>query len=289
MRKLPVIFVLLLLMSLGLSLRIRYVYSQTPSPAVVEENDEFDEAYTSYLKGVEEYQIVHNEYILRRSQYLNFKTLKSQQDAHDATVKMLQARDNVVIIYLVALKARLQEAIGIAPARSEGLKIRIDEERGWFTEHRNEVSSAGTLDDLVSDSNEAEKHFLSVEPLFYEILSVIAQGRITDFTERTDELTMQVDAKVEQIRSDDRSEYTFSSDKFSVLDRWMFEAENRVTRSKEKQIEADVNILDYSRKRGGSIISNYNSISSTLGEAQLFLKEANTFLKEIIREIKTAE
>lgn len=263
-------------------------FSQSPAAPTMAESD-FDKAYAAYLQSVDEYNDVHNEYVLRRSQYLNFKTLKSQQDAHDATVRMLKARDKVVIMYLTALKEKLEEAIGVQSARKEGLIIRIDEEISWFNTHSQEVSGAGSLEDLVADSNEAEKQFSFIEPLFYEILSVVAQGKLNDFTERTDELVEAVDSKLEVIRNEDREGFSFSSEKFAVLDRWMFEARNRVARSKEKQITADAAIADYARKKGGAILSNYNSVSSTLGESQLFLKEANTFLKEIIREIKTAE
>ncbi|KKQ41381.1 MAG: hypothetical protein US60_C0042G0014 [Microgenomates group bacterium GW2011_GWC1_37_8] len=150
------------------------------------------------------------------------------------------------------------------------------------------MSSAGTLDDLVKESNLASNHYNLIQPLFYEVLAVISQGRIYYYNDRTDEMLSRVRGKVEQIRGEERDEYRFSSEKQQVLDRWMFESEGRFSRSKEKQVEVDAIVLDFIRKRG-SLLTNYNSVVSKLGEAQLFLKESNTFILEIIREIKTAE
>ncbi|OGM22263.1 hypothetical protein A2863_02865 [Candidatus Woesebacteria bacterium RIFCSPHIGHO2_01_FULL_38_9b] len=262
------------------------IRSQSPEPTKAE--DEFDNVYETYLDDIDTYDKAHNEYIFRRSQYLNFKTLKSQQEAQGATLVMLQTRDQVAISYLRALDVRLNNAIGVPQARHEGLNIRINEEVGWFLEHKDGMSSAGTLDDLVKESNLASNHYNLIQPLFYEVLAVISQGRIYYYNDRTDEMLSRVRGKVEQIRGEERDEYRFSSEKQQVLDRWMFESEGRFSRSKEKQVEVDAIVLDFIRKRG-SLLTNYNSVVSKLGEAQLFLKESNTFILEIIREIKTAE
>jgi len=102
------------------------IRSQSPEPTKAE--DEFDNVYETYLDDIDTYDKAHNEYIFRRSQYLNFKTLKSQQEAQGATLVMLQTRDQVAISYLRALDVRLNNAIGVPQARHEGLNIRINEE-----------------------------------------------------------------------------------------------------------------------------------------------------------------
>lgn len=248
----------------------------------------FDEVFNQYLISIENYNQAYEEYILKRAQYLRFKTLRSQQDAQVATTEMLQRRDDVVISYLLALRARLGEAIAVSEARKEGLTIRIDEEVSWYLTHKEKLTSARVLDDLVSDSNEAKERLTQSEGLFYEILSTIAQGKIVRFTERTDEIFLAVKNKVEEIRADAREGYSFSPGKFNTLDRWLFEAQNLVVRSKTRQTEAD-DLISELVVRQGNLLGDYNQILATLGESQLYLKETSTFLEEVIREIKTAE
>ena len=192
---------------------------------------------------------------------------------------MLQARDDVVIAYLSMLLARLSEAISVSEVRKESLTLRVDQEIGWFTDHRDTLPSAGTLDDLVKDSDLAEKRWEGVEPLVYEVMITLPYGKISDFTQRSDSALTAVKNK---------EGYKFSNEKFEVLDRWTFETNARIVRSKEKQVEVD-NMIVLIVKQRKAILKHYNDMIGVLGESQLFLKEANTFLREVIREIKTAE
>ena len=144
------------------------------------------------------------------------------------------------------------------------------------------------MDDLVKDSDLAEKRWEGVEPLVYEVMITLPYGKISDFTQRSDSALTAVKNKLEIIRDEDREGYKFSNEKFEVLDRWTFETNARIVRSKEKQVEVD-NMIVLIVKQRKAILKHYNDMIGVLGESQLFLKEANTFLREVIREIKTAE
>ena len=247
----------------------------------------FADSYKTYQEAIEAYQIAHQDYILKRSQYLRFKTQTAQTAAHDSTAAMLQARDGAVIRYSLALKARVNEAIGVTQARKDALNFKIDEEVLWFSDHKERVPSAGTLDDLVKDSNEAKTRFEGNEGLYYEILANVGLGKINDFILRMEEQVIDLREKVDEIRSEERDDFRFSDRKLQILDRWIFEAETRIIRAKEKRAEAENLITGLSTVQKGSGLSKYNDVVKTLGESQLFLKEAAAFLQEIIREIKT--
>ncbi len=250
----------------------------------------FDQAYKDYQEQIEVYRVSHEEYVLRRSQYLRFGTLKSQQDAHDATVVMLQERDSLLVSYLVALRERLDETIGVDEARRQGLMVQINEEVGWFEDHKQKVPSAGTLDDLVEDSKDVEKRFTLVEPLFYEVLSSISLGRVTYLEERLKDTFSKVKEKVDEIKKEDREGYTFSARKIQILDRWVLESENRIVRADEKQIEAESIIASFGDpKERRTVLNLYSEAIGKIVESQQFLKESSSFMKEIVREIKTAE
>ena len=256
------------------------------------EESEYRKAFANYSLTFEQYKSAHSEYVLARAQYLRFNTLQSKTNAREATQAMLEARDEVIIIYFTALRKKLEETPGIDDDRLNALYFRIDEEQAWFSEHKERLSTAGTPEDLVEDSKEARGRFDSIEPLFYEILSTIASGKVKSFRERLVDIFTVITAKVNEIKSEEREEYSFSAEKFRTIDRWNFETENRVSRSEEKQIEASDLISQFREKRRGRRRvdrGQYNSVLLKLGESRQYLKEASSFLIEIVREIKTGE
>lgn len=257
-------------------------------PPVTEETQSFDEAYSEYIKASQEYNSTHEDYVLKRAQYLRFQTLKSRQDAFDATLKMLQVRDDVVLAYLKAVKAKLNGGRDVPDASRESLNFRIDEEIFWFQDHKANIPSSGDLDDLVSDSGLARGRWQRVEPLAYETMSVLSLGKLLGFTDRTKEIFENTNNKIETIRGDVREGYSFSANKFSIFDRWTLEADGRIARSDERITET-VNLIDKLASRPKDSQSQYNKIVSELSQSQIFLKEVNSFVKEVIKQIKTAE
>ncbi|MFV1917361.1 MAG: hypothetical protein ACC618_02705 [Patescibacteria group bacterium] len=263
-----------------------FVY--VPTTSYSQSFSSYSQAFEDYSLAVEGYKRVHDDYVLARSQFLRFQTLTSQNNAKEATAKLLEKRDDVIIKYLTALKEKITDTEGVPDATREGLFFRIDEEISWFSDHMGRVSSAGSLDDLVLDSNEAKKRFEQADSLIYESLSLISVGRLNNFRDRLEATFSQLREKVNQIRDEDRSEYKFSTRKLERIDRWIFETENRITRSNEKQQEVDKLMVRFGEQRKNNS-GLYNSVLVGLGESQQYLEEASLFVKEIIREIETAE
>ena len=263
-----------------------YVHSQ--EPPTVPEVQTFDEAYSEYVKFSEEYNKAHEDYILKRAQYLRFQSLKSRQDAFDATSKMLTARDDVVISYLGILKAKINFGLGITDIRQESLLLSLNEEIAWFTDHQANIPSSGSLEDLVSDSNLAKSRWKNVEQLAYIMMSNLSLGKVLVFTDRTKETYDATKSKLETIRLDEREDFSFSADKFSVLDRWMLEAEGRIARSGERVTRAE-ELIDGLANKKKDFQREHNLVVSQLSESQIFLKETTSFIKEVIKQIKTAE
>jgi len=259
---------------------------ETSNSSQKEDLEAFNKAFENYQKELETYNRAHNEYLFKKAQHERFNTLTSQQELQKALASMLISRDSVIISYLEALKVRIQSAIGVPEDSKNNLVVRLEEEIGWFNDHKSSIPTAGTLGDLSKDSSYAKGRWEKEDRLIYELLATNALGRILKFTDRTNEEFVRVRDKIEEIRKEGE-ERSLSEEKLAILDRWVFETEGRIARSKEKRADAEkmISLMGSSR----NALSSYNQVIKVLGESQLYLKEANAFMKEIIREIKTAE
>jgi len=274
------------------------INESTPEPDLVSDpaveeagtKSEYEEKLRGYTQKIEDYRRAHDVYRVTRAQYIRSKTQKAKTDAKGSTIKLLELRDDVIISYLKVLKARLSETEGVSDARFEGLAFKIDEEIFWYERHRNLVASAGSLEDLVDDSDEAKDRQKITERLYYEVLSNISYGKVSNYKERLKENLESLREKVDEIRVDERVGFSFSNRKMQVLDRWIFEAENLIIRTQDKQEETDDAINDMlQNKRQLNKVKPYNEIMEVLSDGKQFLKEASSYLIEVIKEIKIAE
>jgi hypothetical protein len=277
--KLLLFFGLIAVLMLGES---RVVKSQ-------EEPTAFEVAYQEYKDTVEDYQGAHDAYVLAKAQYLRFKTQKSKEEAYDATLKMLQERDNIFISYYEAMKERLFESDGLSDTQRDDLLVEIDAEIAWYTEHRENLSSTTSLDDLVDDSRDAERQYdRFTTSTVYKSLSFISYSKYNVLAQRLDELFEDLKEKIEEIRTEDRDEYRLSDERLQSIDSWVLESERHVVRSNEKE-NLVVEYANGTAKRGQVDYRTYTLVLDTLGDTRLLLKETTNYLKEIIRLIKTKE
>lgn len=250
------------------------------SPAASQEEKlTYERAYQDYTYNFDIYRRANSEYESYRLQYIQYKTLTAQENAREATVKMLQARDEVSKTYLTALRTKLSETGGILDDKRSSLNSQIDTSVLWFTDHKDKIPSAGSLEDLVKDSDEAAAYYEAKEYMLYDTLVAISIGKIAFIREKQDTTLEEIKTKVSEIRA--------SGDKdTAVLERWILDTENRLTRSRDKELEA----LELMPKlKGNKDIVNpkvYEDILFKLSESHQYLKDANSYMKEIVNEIK---
>ncbi len=265
--KLAVIFLLLFVFSL---------------PASVAAQDfDYTRAYQDYTYNFDLYRKAHGEYDLKRSQYMQSKTLAAQEEAQQATAKMLQARDQATITYLTAIRLKLAETKGVDTTSRESHFALIDAEVAWYKSHRDTISSAASLEDLTKDSDLAAERYKSTELVIFKALTLISNGKVDNFQSLITDLIGKVEIKVSEIRA--------AGDKdTSDIERWILEVKNRVARSQDKEAEswAIINKLKPTDKQK---ITSYNTSESRFAESLQYLKEANSFAKQIITEIKTKD
>ncbi len=267
-----------------------FLFTKTSLAQKIETTDEsLDEIYKEYRSKIEEYGRAHQEYLLKRSEYLRFKTLSAKESAINQTRDMLKARDEVVIYYIKYLRQNLKETESIDKATKERLLLLLEQEIEWFSQHRDFLNSVFSLEDLVRDSDKAKERFNSGEVLFYEVIVNIPNAKVSVFLDKTEETFNDVKQKTNEIREDTREGYSFSSKKFQILDKWLSESENLILRAEEAKFQVSSKVQSFSSLKDKKIRNTYDEITSDLRKIQFYLKDAASFLNEVIREIKTAE
>lgn len=260
------------------------VFSQSESTSSAEEAFDFDRAYKDYVYIYELYKKAHADYLLARSQYLQAQTLASQTKAQEATVAMLEARDDVVITYFTMIRLRLAEAEGVSETDRNGLFTRLDSEIAWFKNHRSLLSGAGTLEDVVKDSQTAAAHFTVITPLIYESLATIPIGQIEVLKTELNLILSEIKTKTDQIRTNGDHDTT-------LIERWIIQAENKLTRGLDKEVEAQSQIYvlqTLDAKKSKEAPELYEKVITFLNESNQLFREASANLREIIKLIKTA-
>lgn len=274
MKNLPFVFLITFLFLIAYCLLPNKLSSQ-------EQVFDFNRAYQDYLYTYSQYREAHNEYTTAKEQYLSYKTLTAKTLALEQTLNMLQKRDETIRTYLTALRIKMAETTGISNYKQNTIYLKLDSEVAWYIKHRDNLSSAATIEDLVDSSEEAEDRYNKTLILVYQTLGVVLEGKENDLRTQINQQIKLVKEKVGQIREKGDKDVT-------KAERWLLEAENKLTRSQEKIDEA-VNMLSSMKPTDRDKAEQYNKSQKLLNESHLYLKEANSFLKELIREVKTAD
>jgi hypothetical protein len=252
--------------------------------SVLAQDFNFNRAFSDYLYNFDLYRQAYQEYVSAKESFLQYKTLTSKTNAFQKTLKMTQARDETIRTYLIALKMKLGETWGISPAEKSVFNLRLDNEVNWYLTHKEELSSAGSLEDLVELANKAEERYQQeTEILIYQTLHKILVGKENSLAEKVNNQIAALKEKLKEIKE--------NGDKnVSLAERWLLETENRLLRFEEKMLASRGNMERMEKGFwGGGRGQIYKEAQWNLQEAHQYLKEANRYLKEIIREVKTAD
>ncbi len=242
---------------------------------------DYNRAYADYVYNTQLYNDAYSAYQLARSQYLASHTLVAQNNAREATLKMLQARDEMIKTYLTAIRLRVKETSGISANDLNTVFAQIDNDFVWWSNHKTKLPSAGSLDDLVADSDEAYAHYPATLMLVYQSLSTIFIGRLDSDRSDLSRSIADLKNKVAQIKANGDKDT-------SQIERSLIDVDNSVSRSATKQSEAK-NILNTLslEKSSGSNDDKFAEIKTKLKESLAYMNEAVNLINQIIIEIKT--
>lgn len=249
------------------------------TPAIAQ-NFDFNKALSDYLYN---YNIYRNDYLKftsARSEYLNYKTLTSENKAFDATKSMLENRSVTMRTYLTALRMKLYEETAILNYNQNFYYIKLDDEVAFLDKNKNDYASAGNIDDLLTTSKILEERFPAQAKLTFQTLGQIDSGIETGVKNRTNEIISLLETKIGQIKA--------TGEDTTVEERWILQAKEKIKRAEEKDREA-YTLLTKIEDKDDDKLDQWNTIQKIYEEEHLYYKEAVNYLKEIIREVKSAK
>ena len=251
------------------------VFSQSPTP-----NDAYATAYQAYIDKNGIYQSAHNDYLTARASYFASGSLDSQAKAMAATLKMLKARDDVLVFYLYALKAKVAVSSGVSDVDKNSVTSAIDGEVSFYNTHNTKLDSAGSLNDLISDSDEAKAQYTNSTALtIYTVLIDLGAGENNSIrTQIVNEITL-LRAKIDEIKANQDKDV-------STIERYLIDVQNKISRSADKDNSAKT-LIGSIKPSDSQISTAFTDAQTALTDSNSYLKEANQQLLQIITLIKT--
>jgi len=250
-------------------------------PAVFAQELTSEKAYSDYIYTYNKYRESETQFVTAKQSYLNYQTLNSKNEAQTKTLQMLQLRDETVTTYLTTLRMKLAEVTQVSDYNLNTIYLKLDDEIKWYNNHNSSLTGAGTIEDLIKLSTKAEEQYNSTEKLIYKTLFAIESYKEKKLSDSIGLQITTIKNKLAEIRNNGNKNIT-------KADRWVLEADNRLTQSLNKQKSADI-LINGDKSQYGDIAKTYYDTQFQLEESNQYLKETNSYLKEVLREIKSAD
>lgn len=241
------------------------------------QTSDFQKSFSDYQNVFNQYQDAHLAYTKAKSEYLSYQSLASETKALESTKKMLSLRDETMALYFQTLGAKMSLTLNIPNYNQNLLSSQLDDENLWLASHRNSLPSVATITDLVNKSREMEQRYPKMEIISYQTLGAILSGKENTSRESLKNEIRKVRELFNQMKAE--------GENVDKLERWIMEAEQKISRSEEKQKEAEKIIKDLSGEQF-SRRNKFLEASRSYEESNQYLKESNSFLLEVVKDIK---
>ncbi len=157
----------------------------------------------------------------------------------------------------------------------------LSSESFWYGNHSTKLRSAGSLNDLVSDSDDAKNQFQnSTTNLIYQSIIILGTGNNSFLRGELNSEVGQLQAKIDEIKSNRDKDV-------SLIERSMVDVQNKISRSQDKDNSATttVNSIKPNDQQKDAV---FQSAVTLVTDSNSYLKEADAGLLQIITQIKSA-
>lgn len=254
-----------------LMLLLLYTVCRTPYTILADSPS----ALSDYNKQYDLYRQNYSSYVTSKNKWLTYRTLDSNQEALTNGKIFLKQRVTVVISYLNMLKQRVQDASGFETEEKNLIFSKLNVEQTWLFDHLLKYDSAATLNDLERLSGQFEDRYTSV----IQYISLQTAGEILYNKERTqNNLLLDIFNRLEQ----KLPVISASGQDITLAQRWLLQAKNKNELASGKK---DDSLALLNSLRGVNPIAQYNQALFNLSESNQYLKEAVSYLTEVVKNI----
>lgn len=238
-----------------------------------------EQAYRDYQFQYDVYRQRSSDYHIAYTQYQQFKSLASQQEALEKAKLFLAQRDNVAKTYYLFLSERITENPGMLPSEVSLYRSIITNQIGYLDQNVVLAPSIASFEDAKRVSEDFLKNYETLQAGYRQSIAAIELGYLQYFAKRFDETAKRAQALIIESKSQSTPQ------KQAVLDRWLLSLSNKYTLFQQKATDIRASIP----KITGDVQQQdrlFLALQIKIGAARQDLVEAASYLKEVETALK---
>lgn len=141
--------------------------TQAPTPTPNPNISLFAQYSQDYKNQLFIYQQDYLSYSEKINVHTQYGTITTLQDKIDASKKVLISRNNLLRLYLTALRVKLKIYQDQDPTTSQSIGIEINKWEDWLNEQNSVVASLNNMDDIKSFSTSFNSRYIYIQQALY--------------------------------------------------------------------------------------------------------------------------
>ena len=249
------------------------------TPTVHAQTFDAKKAYSDYQYELGIYQENYSDFQNTKTFYLSNPTLQLKEDARQKTLKMLKNRDNLMSIYLTAIRMQIVDSNGFNNDQKGTIFSKIDPEVSWYKSHMNNYLDTDQLVDLFNKSDESKSRYTTnTTPIIDESLFDVGLSQEIGLRMNHQEIYTNLKNYI----NSNVSEGKLKIDPFSL---WFTDIDTTVQELQENEASGSAKIQSLETVNYG-INSTYESANQILSSSVTLLSQLNNYLTNIISSIR---
>ena len=249
---------------------------------IVAQSLPYERAYQDYQYNRSIYDQSYSEYQNAKNAYLANQTLRLKDEAKQKTITMLRNRDQLMVVYLTALRSNISELPGLDGPTRDIIYTKLDSEVAWYANHKTNYKDDDSVENLFVKSDEAkEKYKKSTLLTIDEALFDITLGKQKTLRQEHE----QVYAKLRGLIDSGVAAGKLTLNPFS---HWLTDIDTNIQLLKANEAKGAIQIQQiYSQTYSPE--GAYDTAVVTLSLSMKPLEQLNQFLTEISVYLKSQQ
>jgi len=228
------------------------------------------------------YQQAYSDYTDAKNAYLANQTLSLKEDARKKTFTMLVARDQLMVVYLTAIRAKIAELTGLSSDDKNNIFGKIDAEVNFYTNHQTAYHSEDDLPQLFATSSQSQSQYTKTTSLIVnESLFDISLGQVSGIRQSQEQIYSTLKDIINKGVADGKL-------KLDPFNHWLtdIDATDALLKQNESTSRTQIAVM-YTQTY--SFQGGYTASVNTLSSSVKSLSQLNEFLTEVVNYIKNQQ